>query len=118
MKERATFIADLWEQGSFFFEAPEEYDQKAMEKAVKPDTKALIEYVTELLANQQDFDSSSLSSTIKGWISSENISFGKVMMPLRLALVGEMKGPDVMEIISVLGKQESLARLRKFLAKI
>lgn len=118
MKERATFIADLWEQGSFFFEAPEEYDQKAMEKAVKPDTKALIEYVTELLANQQDFDSSSLSSTIKGWISSENISFGKVMMPLRLALVGEMKGPDVMEIISILGKQESLERLRKFLAKI
>ena len=41
------------------------------------------------------------------------IRFGKVMMPLRLALVGEMKGPDVFDIMALLGKKESLQRIER-----
>ncbi len=111
LKERATFVKDLWEQGSFFFEAPSTYDEKASKKAFKEDTAAILEKVVELLNATEVFSATNISERIKGWITSNEISFGKVMMPLRLALVGEMKGPDVFEIISILGKRESIDRV-------
>ena len=58
-----------------------------------------------------DFSAENLSAKIKGWITEQEMSFGKVMMPLRLALVGEMKGPDVFDIFGVLGKEESINRV-------
>ncbi len=111
LKERAAFIKDLWEEGSFFFETPKSYDPKASEKAFKAETAALLKKVVFILQQEDNFSSENLSDKVKTWIGSENISFGKVMMPLRLALVGEMKGPDVFDIISILGKEESVQRI-------
>jgi len=111
LKERATFTSDLWEQGSFFFERPTTYDEKAASKSFKPETPELLQKVVDILNETEDFSSENVSEKIKGWITSEDIGFGKVMMPLRLSLVGEMKGPDVFDIISILGKQESIARI-------
>lgn len=113
LKERATFVSDLWEQGSFFFEAPKTYDEKAAEKAFKLDTPEFLQKVVSHLKDADDFSAENLSEKVKGWITSENIGFGKVMMPLRLALVGEMKGPDVFDILSILGKEESISRIEK-----
>ncbi len=113
LKERATFVSDLWEQGSFFFEAPQSFDQKAADKAFKPETPELLHKVVSILNSTDDFSSENISDKVKGWITSENIGFGKVMMPLRLALVGEMKGPDVFDIVSILGKEESISRIEK-----
>jgi glutamyl-tRNA synthetase len=118
LKERATFVSDLWEQGSFFFEAPLNYDEKASEKAFKPDTPEILQKVISILNEVGDFSTVNLSEKVKGWITSENIGFGKVMMPLRLALVGEMKGPDVFDILSILGKQESISRIEKAIETI
>ncbi|RDK88486.1 glutamate--tRNA ligase [Marinirhabdus gelatinilytica] len=111
LKERATFISDLWEQGSFFFEAPKSYDEKAAKKAFKEETPQILNKVVGLLHGTEDFTASNISENVKGWITTNEIGFGKVMMPLRLALVGEMKGPDVFEIISILGKEESVRRI-------
>jgi glutamyl-tRNA synthetase len=113
LKERATFIKDIWEEGSFFFETPIGYDEKASQKAFKPETSALLKEVVAILKNEDDFSSENLSDKVKSWISSENIGFGKIMMPLRLALVGEMKGPEVFDIISILGKEQSVLRIEK-----
>jgi glutamyl-tRNA synthetase len=118
LKERATFVEDLWEQGSFFFEAPESYDEKAAKKAFKEDTAEILLNVLEQLQKVDDFSSENLTETIKGWITSNDIGFGRVMMPLRLALVGEMKGPDVFEIASILGKEEASGRIRKAIDSI
>ncbi len=111
LKERATFVEDLWEQGSFFFETPENYDEKATKKAFKEDTPAILENVLTILNALEDFSAGNVSEKIKGWITSQEMGFGKVMMPLRLALVGEMKGPDVFEIASLLGKEETVKRV-------
>ncbi|PKA82937.1 glutamyl-tRNA synthetase [Ulvibacter sp. MAR_2010_11] len=113
LKERATFVQDIWEQGSFFFETPTSYDEKASAKAFKSDTAELLQGVLTLLDETADFSEATLSEKIKGWITSKDIGFGKVMMPLRLALVGEMKGPDVFEIASLLGKEETVKRVQK-----
>lgn len=116
LKERATFITDFWEQGSFFFITPKEYTNKAAKKAFKEDTPEILNTIIALLTETEDFSTDALSTTIKNWITSNEISFGKVMMPLRLALVGDMKGPDVFEIMHVLGKNESLKRIKNAVA--
>lgn len=111
VKERATFIEDLWEQSSFFFMAPTNFDEKSAQKAFKDDTPILLKEVVTILKSIEDFNVDSLSESIKGWITAQGIGFGKVMMPLRLALVGEMKGPDVFDILSVIGKKDSIQRI-------
>lgn len=116
LKERATFVSDLWDQGSFFFNTPASYDEKASAKAFKEETPTLLIQVINILDGIENFSVENLSEKIKTWISSENIGFGKVMMPLRLALVGEMKGPEVFDIISILGKEETIFRLRNAVA--
>ena len=113
LKERATFVSDFWEQGDFFFVAPLQYDEKASKKAFKEGTSDILKKVIDLLNEVDNFSTENISDKIKGWITSEEIGFGKVMMPLRLALVGAMKGPDVFDIASVLGKEETVERIEK-----
>ena len=113
LKERATFIGDLWEQGSFFFETPKNYDEKASKKAFKEDTPQILQSVLEILQGTDDYSAANLSEKIKGWITSQEMGIGSVMMPLRLSLVGAMQGPDVFDIASILGKEESIQRLNK-----
>lgn len=117
-KERATFVNDLWEQTSFFFVAPDSYNEKAATKSFKPETPEILNSVIELLSAAADFSAAALSDKVKGWITSQELGFGKVMMPLRLALVGDMKGPDVFDIASVLGKEESILRIKHAIKKM
>lgn len=111
IKERATFISDFWELSHFFFEAPSTYDEKAAKKALKDDTNNILKTVIELVANTEDFTIEQLQTNIKGWITDNGIGFGKVMMPLRLALVGALQGPDVFDIMYLIGKTETLKRI-------
>ncbi|MEG9327468.1 glutamate--tRNA ligase [Salinimicrobium catena] len=113
LKERATFVSDFWEMGSYFFTAPENYDEKAAKKAWKEDTNDVIEQVKSILKETEDFTASNLQDKVKGWITDQGIGFGKVMQPFRLSLVGAMQGPDVFEIAATIGKEETLNRLEK-----
>ncbi len=111
VKERATFVEDLWEQSSFFFVAPNSYDEKASKKAFNEDTPQFLRKAIEILTSAEGFSAENISENIKSWITLQEIGFGKVMMPLRLSLVGAMKGPDVFEIASILGKEETITRI-------
>ena len=111
VKERATFVSDFWGLSHFFFVAPTKYDEKASKKAFKDDTADILMTVKELISNVEDFTEENVQNTVKGWITSNEIGFGKVMMPLRLALVGESQGPDVFKIIYLIGKAETLKRI-------
>ena len=118
IKERAIFVSDFWNLSDFFFQAPLSYDDKAVKKAVKEDTKEVLEKVVGLLNPIVDFTTENIQNTIKNWITSNEIGFGKVMMPLRLALVGALQGPDVFEIIEMIGKKETIKRIEKALENI
>ncbi len=116
IKERSTFIADFWEQGSYFFEAPNTYNEKAAKKAFKENTPQLLSKLVALFEEAVDFSSEGLTNKTKNWITENEIGFSNVMMPLRLALVGEMKGPDVFKITAILGKKEVISRINKVIA--
>jgi glutamyl-tRNA synthetase len=111
IKERATFVSDFWDLSHFFFKAPSSYDEKASKKAIKEDTTDILIKVKSLIESAEDFTVENLQNTVKGWITSNEIGFGKVMMPLRLALVGALQGPDVFDIIYMIGKAETLNRI-------
>ena len=111
IKERATFVSDFWDLSHFFFVAPDAYDEKASKKALKEGTVDILTKVKELVDGVEDFSVENLQNTVKGWITSNEIGFGKVMMPLRLALVGALQGPDVFDIIFMIGKTETVKRI-------
>lgn len=116
VKERAVFSTDLWELSSFFFESPQQYDEKALKKAIKEDTPEIMNEVVKVIDAVETFTAEALQTEVKGWITSKEIGFGKVMQPLRLSLVGAMKGPDVFEIMSLLGKEEVIKRIKALVA--
>lgn len=117
MKERATFVKDIYTQGKFFFEAPASYDEKAVKKAWNEETASIMTELSEKL-NTTEFKSEILKEEIHHLVEEKDLGFGKVMMPLRLALVGELKGPDVPDLLEILGKEESLTRLKLAIEKI
>ncbi|NQX76667.1 glutamate--tRNA ligase [Gilvibacter sp.] len=116
LKERITFTEDLWELGHYFFVAPDSYDAKASKKAFKEETPELMSKVVELLNGVDDFTAENASKAVKTWIQSLELGFGKVMMPLRLSLVGSLQGPDVFDIMEILGKVESVRRIENAIA--
>ncbi|PQB05463.1 glutamate--tRNA ligase [Aureitalea marina] len=111
VKGRASFVDELYDQGNFFFTPPKDFDEKASKKAFKEDTQDIMNSVVELINTTEPFDAQNLSDVIKPWIGEQGIGFGKVMMPLRLSLVGAMKGPDVFDIAEVLGREETVRRI-------
>jgi glutamyl-tRNA synthetase len=113
IKERATFVSDFWDLGDFLFISPTEYDPKAFRKNWKPDTTKLMQELIQLLDGIDHFDSEQTETTVKSWISSKEIGFGKVMQPLRLSLVGAMKGPHLFDIMALIGKKETIQRIEK-----
>lgn len=115
IKERANFVSDFWGLSSFFFEAPKDYNPKALKKAFKEDTADILQQVVHIITRTREFTAQNLEAKIKGWITEQGIGFGKVMMPLRLALVGDLKGPDVFDIMFMIGKNECVKRLDTFL---
>jgi len=111
IKERATFVTDFWALSHFFFQTPTDLDEKAVKKAWKDDSPELMTQVVSVIESVEDFTVENLQTELKGWIIKNDIGFGKVMMPLRLALVGALQGPDVFDIMYLIGKDETKRRI-------
>jgi glutamyl-tRNA synthetase len=111
LKERVTFVPDFWNEGHFFFESPDDFEPKASKKAWKEDTSQIMSDLKSHLSKHDNFSKEYIQPVIKDWIQLQNIGFGRVMQPLRLSLVGDMKGPDVFAIVALLGKEEVLKRI-------
>lgn len=112
LKERAVFVDDIWELGSYFFQAPETFDEKSAKKVWKEDTAEIVEKLSQIIEKVEPYNAENLQNEIKTWITDNNIGFGKVMQPFRLSLVGAMQGPDVFEIAALIGKEETVKRLK------
>ncbi|MCD8433862.1 glutamate--tRNA ligase [Tenacibaculum dicentrarchi] len=118
IKERATFVADFWELSNFFFENPSAYDEKATKKQWKETTSELMQELITVISSIEDFTIENAQTEIKGWITSKEIGFGKVMQPLRLSLVGKLAGPDLFDIMTMIGKENTIARIKNAIEKL
>ena len=118
VQERASFVSDFWELSHYFFQAPGEYDEKGLKKASKPDTQDILSQLLSVTENLSFDSADSVRNSIKAWITNQDIGFGRVMMPLRMALVGSLQGPDVFDIMFLIGKEETINRIQCLINRI
>lgn len=113
MKDRVSFVKELWETCSFFFAAPTEYDEKTVKKRWKEDSAKCMTELAEVIAGIEDFSIEGQEKVVMDWIAEKGYHTGNIMNAFRLALVGEGKGPHMFDISWVLGKEETVARLKR-----
>ncbi len=118
MKERISFIHEMWDETRFFFETPTLFDEKFKKKACKEDTAEVLKELVNILDKCPDFKPETTEGAVKAWIEGNEWGFGKVMSPFRLAIVGEGKGPSVFDMIEVIGKDETLKRINNLIAAL
>lgn len=113
MKDRVNFVRELWQLCSFFFVPPIEYDEKTVRKRWKADSPQVMTELTEVIENIDDFSLENQERVVMAWVESKGYKLGDVMNAFRLTLVGEGKGPGMFDITAFLGKEETLARMRR-----
>ena len=117
-KDRVNFVSELWEQVNFFFVAPAEYDEKSLKKRWKEDSPKHMTEMLALLETHEDWSAEGLDNLIMPWIAEKEYGVGIVMNAFRICLVGAARGPHIWNITDVLGKEETLARVRTALEKL
>ncbi|MDE6135003.1 MAG: glutamate--tRNA ligase, partial [Muribaculaceae bacterium] len=118
VKSRINFVADLWDSARFFFVAPEEYDPKAVKKRWSAEMPAIMTALASMLESAPDFDGKALEPMVMEWIASNGYHLGNVMNAFRLTVVGECKGPHMFDITDLLGRAETVGRLRAGVERI
>ena len=113
MKDRVSFVKELWETCSFFFVAPTEYDEKTVKKRWKEDSAKCMTELAEVIAGIEDFSIEGQEKVVMDWIAEKGYHTGNIMNAFRLTLVGEGKGPHMFDISWVLGKEETIARMKR-----
>ena len=113
MKDRVSFVKELWPLCSFFFIAPTEYDEKTVRKRWKADSAVVMGELADVIEGIDDFSLENQEKVVLAWVESKGYKLGDVMNAFRLALVGIGKGPGMFDITAFLGKEETLKRLRK-----
>ena len=113
MKDRVSFVKELWPLCSFFFIAPTEYDQKTVKKRWKEDSAKVMGELAEVLQGIDDFSIEGQEPVVMKWVEDKGYKLGDVMNAFRLALVGIGKGPGMFDISAFLGKEETIKRLQR-----
>lgn len=113
IKERVHFIPEFWEQSSYFFVAPTEYDPQAVKKRWKPGTAGHLCKMIEIIDSVQPFDKQVAHDKIMDYVQGNELNMGAIMNSFRIALVGAAKGPELFEIIAAIGVDETKNRVQK-----
>jgi glutamyl-tRNA synthetase len=118
IKERVHFISELWEQGWFMFVNPETYDEQVIKKRWSPEMPEVLRKISEIISGTEPYTKENLETRVKGFIQENNINMGQVMNVLRLCMVGSSTGPDLMDMMTLLGKEFVVERIEKATTKI
>ena len=113
MKDRVSFVHEMWPLCSFFFVAPTEYDEKTAKKRWKEDSAAQLTELMQVLEGIDDFSLENQEKIVHAWIEQKEYKLGNIMNAWRLTLVGEGKGPGMFDISAFLGKEETLKRMKR-----
>ncbi len=111
MKERATFVEDIWTEGSFLLERPTEFDEQTINKKWKDESEALMLEWSTVLGSIDIFNAEKIETTFKSFLTEKDLSIGAVLPLFRLLLTGKGMGPSMFEISEFLGKEECIARI-------
>lgn len=120
IRERCNFVKDLWSNSNYFFVAPEEYAEKALKKRWKDgmtEKMMVISNNLQQISDGKDWGQKAEDFLMKH-IADNGLNMGQVMNSIRLAVVGDTKGPNMLDIMNVLGKDEIISRINKAIERI
>ena len=118
VKERVSFVKEIWEQTDFFFKAPDVYDPEVVKKRWQPDSGKILKELISVLQSVEDFTATAAESAVKAWIETKGYNTGSVMNAFRLVIVGTLRGPHMFDIISWIGKGDTINRIEKGISEI
>jgi len=118
LKERATLIKDMWEEGKYYFAAPKNYDEKTIRKKWKEDTPKYVLGLKAKLSGLSDFSSENIEIEFKKYLEENELGMGRLLPAFRLCLTGLGMGPSLFDIASLLGQEETIKRMETALEKI
>ena len=118
VKERVSFVSEIWQETEFFFRAPVCYDQVAVRKRWKEDSGKQLGELRQLLAETEDFSKDVLETAVREWIERNGYGTGAIMNVFRLVIVGALRGPHMFDIITWIGREETLNRIDKGLSEL
>jgi glutamyl-tRNA synthetase len=111
VKERVNFVKDIWQETDFFFVAPESFDSETIKKRWKEDTATQMRELYAELEQCENFTAETTEVLVKSWIAKKGYAMGAIMSAFRLVIVGALRGPHIFDIISWIGKEETLRRI-------
>jgi len=118
VKDRATFVNELWGHSAYFFETPASYDTEVIKKRWKPEIPQALHEIAALLKDSTDFTAAVLEEKVKEYIGAKQLNAGAVFNCVRLCLVGGSFGAHIFDIAEMIGKKETLARISKAIKTI
>ncbi|MDE5642111.1 MAG: glutamate--tRNA ligase [Muribaculaceae bacterium] len=118
VKDRINFVEDLWDQAGFFFEAPQEYDPKAVKKRWSEDTPRIMKELIGQLQSLESWKSADAEAPVLAWITENGYHMGNVMNAFRLAVVGACRGPHMFDITEILGPDETISRINRAIENV
>lgn len=115
LKPRVTYLSDFIKSSGFFFNAPAAYDEAAIRKKYKLENEDHFREIGEAILNSGQ-ESESIQQAVKGYITDNELKFGAILPALRIFITGSMSGPDLFEMISLIGKSECVDRINNGMA--
>ncbi|MBW6500170.1 MAG: glutamate--tRNA ligase [Bacteroidales bacterium] len=118
VKERVSFVREIWDESDFFFKAPVLYDEVAVRKRWKQNSAGMMNELIAVLEKVQNFSPALTEEAVKGWIGEKGYDTGEIMNVFRLLIVGAMRGPHIFDIIGWIGREETIKRINAGVAAI
>jgi glutamyl-tRNA synthetase len=111
LKTRARDLSELADGAAFLFKTRPLALTDQAQALLDADARALLARISAILHRQQDWTTASLEANLKAYAEAQGLGLGKLAQPLRAALTGQTTSPGIFDVLALLGKEESLARI-------
>jgi len=111
MQERLSLLADLPTSAAFLFSDEAELDEKALKALAEDGASERLARIAQALEAEAEFPPPEFGAWVKARCAEMEVGMGKVMKPLRAALTGTLGGPDLGDVLQLLGRERVLQRL-------
>lgn len=111
MKERSSLVTELLDEADYLFQAPDSYDEKTTKKAWKSETAELLTELNHRFSSIDEWTAPEIKNGFSELLNEKELGFGKLALPLRLLITGVGFGPDLFQIMELIGKDETQKRI-------
>ncbi|MFP3928182.1 MAG: glutamate--tRNA ligase [Desulfobacteraceae bacterium] len=118
LKPRSRTLVEMAEGAAFYFVPDVAYEEKGDRKFLQPDVLPYLEELEERLAGMEEFNEKELESLFSTYLEERGLKLKAIAQPLRVALTGRTASPGLFEVMAVLGRDETVRRIRRAAAHI